>query len=176
MPTRVDVLHGVPNDQVEQRVRIIRSDPRVVAVEVQPDGPWTSRITVTMEVSAPRAAASTTAKSLRMASRVDVLRGVPDDEVEERVRIIRRDPRIVAVKVERDGPGTSRITVTMEFTAPRVLAKTSGAAAKPTRSATTKKAATVSPARASTKSSSKPKKASTTAKRTTGRSTPQKGK
>lgn len=174
MTTRVDVLRGVPNDQVEQRVRILRRDPRVVSVEVQPDGPWTSRITVMMEVSAPSALASTTAKKLQMATRIDVLRGVPDDAVEERVRIIRRDPRVVAVKVERDGPGTSRITVTMEFIAPGVLAKMRGAAtAKPTRAAATKEAK-VGPARASTKSSTKPKKVPTTAKRATGRSTPQK--
>jgi len=111
-----------------------------------------------------------------MPRRIDVLRGVPDARVEERVRILRRDPRVVAIEVEPDGPGTSKITVTMEIPAVRALAKRSPAAATKPARAKAKKAAKATPARAKPRTSAKPRKVSPAAKIATARATPRKPK
>ncbi|MBY0277351.1 hypothetical protein K2Z84_18625 [Candidatus Binatia bacterium] len=105
-----------------------------------------------------------------MPTRVDVLRRVPNEEVDERVRIIGRDPRVVEVRVEPDDvPGTSRITVTMELGEAVAVAGARRTAARSNAAATKKTAAKKRPARTPSRTDAKAKKTPTAKKTPAGK-------
>ena len=61
MPHRVDTLHGVPANAVNQRVAILSADPRTVSVSVTPDGDGS--FTIVQILNIPDGASSNTGGS-----------------------------------------------------------------------------------------------------------------
>jgi hypothetical protein len=50
MKTEVQVMHGIPDGEIETTVRLLKADPRYVSHEVIPEGAGKNTIKVTFKV------------------------------------------------------------------------------------------------------------------------------
>lgn len=50
MKTEVQVMHGIPDEEIEKTVRLLRADPRYVAHKVIPEGGGKNTVEVTLRV------------------------------------------------------------------------------------------------------------------------------